>query len=677
MESGRHTEAYQLRRVSDFQKEGMLWVGTVRSPEPSGRIVSISIPRLNRDYRSITAEDIPGSRVLDFSGSAVPVLASGRVAYKGEPIALIAGPSRARVAEAVRLSKVIIEADRPELDFECFDSQREMARSRLELGDAEGALSSASRVLSAEYGSWAQDHYYPEPQGAAAAFDYDKLVVYASTQWPFHVRDAVKATLGVKAEEVVVRPTLLGPHLDGKLWYPSLLASHAALAARLCKKPALLLLSREEDFLYTTKRAPMLCSLKAALDDEGRLSALDARIAVNAGAYGPFAQPLIERSAETLAGLYACPNVRVRAWAAASDLPPMGAFAGLGSMNMAFARERMADDLAALAGMDPAEWRELNSRSGARKKSSAWSELEPVLLSMSDYRRKRSAYELMRRRREDAGRPSGFGIGLAFAAQPLAAPIPGASARVEVELSKNLTLTIRTSALPGTSGTALVWKAEAASIIGIEERDVFIEPVSTDRVPDSGPALSSRGVAILSHLIIEACQAIRQRRFREALPIQVSKAHRPRASRSEIQEASSWAGAVVELRLDPLDQRPVVRGLWLAVKAGRVLSPARASASLARDAAQAIGLCLAERLSLDKSPDLDAFLGYQLHRLKDKPPIHVRLLDGPQDALPAGIGELAYLTVPAAWANAMTQASDGPWNVFPGGSVPLSQGKAE
>ena len=75
-----------------------VYVGTVRSPASRGTIRSISVPHLPRGYRSVTADDIPGSARIDNIGASVPVLASGRVAYRGEPVALIVGPDRLRVS---------------------------------------------------------------------------------------------------------------------------------------------------------------------------------------------------------------------------------------------------------------------------------------------------------------------------------------------------------------------------------------------------------------------------------------------------------------------------------------------------------------------------------------------------------------------------------------------------
>ncbi|GAB1457400.1 hypothetical protein MASR2M48_27080 [Spirochaetota bacterium] len=349
-----------ISRLSDFPRTDTVYVGTVRSPVSSGTVVSINMPHLPRDYRSITADDIPGYRFVDVLGARVPVLASGRVSYRGEPVALIVGPDRRKVAEAIALTKVRVNEEKADFSFEACEASRIVHTERLESGDTVSALASASHVIQGEYRVGPQDHYYSEPQGSAAAFDYDKLIVFSSTQWPFHVRDSVAKILDVKKDEIIVKPTLLGSHLDGKLWYPSLLACHASLASILCKKPALLLLARPEDFLYTTKRAPIIASYTAGLDDDGRLVAVEARIMINTGAYTPFSEEITRRSVSTALGAYSCPNIRIVARSVRTNLPPMGAFVGLGTGPMNFAIERLAEDCAAIAEQDPSEWRAAN-----------------------------------------------------------------------------------------------------------------------------------------------------------------------------------------------------------------------------------------------------------------------------------------------------------------------------
>lgn len=660
------SKKYYLRRVSDFHEDGMNWVGILRSPVSKGKLLSVAFPKTGKNYICLESRDIPGEKKLVFSKSTVPVLANGKVLYKGEAIGLVCGPDKNKVRDIIKETKVDIEEEEAYFDFECFDSRRLHLESSLLKGVPDEGFIHAENTVSGKYRSFPQDHYYPEPQGAAARYDYDKLTVYTSTQWPFHVRDSVQKVLGVKKDDVIVRPTLLGPHLDGKLWYPSLLGSHAALAAWASARPCLLLLGREEDFLFTTKRTPVSCGVKAAMDTDGKLLAIDARIAINTGAYSPLAESIVRETAESLVNLYECPAIRVKSWAIRTDLPSMGSFAGLGGMNTSFARERLADDCALASGIDPAEWRSINIIPTGKRKLSIWEEIKPVLFEMSDYKRKHSAYELMRKKSESGG--SGFGIGLAVSSQQASSISPSQPARVELELSKDLKLAIRTSVFPATIATMEIWKSEASAITGIDIADIHIDAVSTDSVPDSGPAFSSRGVSVMSQLIMDACQAISKKRFREALPIKVSKVSREKAQ--EASDISSWAAAVVELKLDPLDRRPIVKAVWLAARTGKILSVDKAVNSLRRDTSLALGLCMSEFLDYVHGVDHEMFMAYHLQRLKDKPEIFVEISEIPEFRQPLGIGELAFFTVPAAFGNAMTQALDAPWNNLPGTQFP-------
>lgn len=689
MKTGRETGLPPIHRLSDFPTTDAVYVGTVRSRSSHGLISSISLPHLPRGYLSITADDIPGSRMLNLGNTSLPILASGHVTYRGEPVALIVGPDKDRITEAIELARVRVEKEEPDYTFESFDSGRLVAEKTYERGDIATAFATAAKVVEGDYRFGPQDHYYPEPQGSAAAFDYDKLVVFSSTQWPFHVRNAVAEALRVKREEVVVRSTLLGPHMDGKLWYPSLIACHAALAAVLCAKPAILLLSRSEDFLYSTKRAPTLVSCRAALDTDGRLTAIDSSVVINTGAYAPFAAELTQRTAISSTGAYACPNVRVVSRSVKTNLPPMGAFTGLGTTPAIFAIERLAEDCAVAFDMDPADWRALNCAAknepafgGAWKKSVPYQAIVEHLLAMSDYPRKRSSFELIRKRSADPSASPGYGIGLAFGRQLPAGGFGrlGTEApAVEITMSKDSRLVIKTGTLPVSAGAIDMWKRSAAAILGLRPAAVSIEALETDKVPDTGPATLSRTVSVVTRLVESACEGLRTKRFREALPITVRKSQRAGGRDGQQEstlEPAAWAGVVVELSLSAMDNAPSIRGVWIVAKAGRLLSPSEAVRTLEHDATVAIGMCMGEHLDLSEGPaSEDDLRRYHLPRLEDSPPVHVKFLEDDSEAL--GIGELAYSLVPPAFANALGQALDAHQDSLPLGSKADTLGEIE
>ena len=483
-----------------------------------------------------------------------------------------------------------------------------------------------------------------------------------------------------------MRPTRLGVHLDGKLWYPSLLACHAAIASIACGRPAKILLTRMEDFRYTPKRARSSVSVRAAIGKSSELSAIDMRIAVNVGAYGPLAEEILSQAVLACTGAYTCPNLRVEGYAVVTNTPPLGAFGGLGASHSLFAIEAHANRMAAAAGEDPADWKSRNVlRKGSRlltgeplKEEVPYGAILDRLAAASDYRRKYAGYELVRKRR--SGRSDGplRGIGLAFAYQgagPFLSGDASNSYTVEASLDKDLGLRILTSAAGGAGGVMSIWRRSAADILGIGIESVAIVLPDTDQVPDSGPSTLSRNVTVVNKLIERACVAIQKRRFRDPLPLTARSVYRvPRPIkwvdgqvRGSPFDTASWAGTVLELELDPWTLDPVTLGIWLCVDGGRVVSPDRAAATLRSSVADALGTCLAERFEPSGRPDeaQSAYFRYSLLSLKELPPIHIEFLEPAKRAAVKGIGELPFNTVPAAFISALSQAADAAFSSLP------------
>lgn len=657
----------------------MIHVATVRSPVSRGRLADVEVPHLPHGYRAIYSSDIPGSNNLPYPASGVPLLAAERLSYVGEPVVLLAGPSEAvlgQIRDSVKLS--VIEED-PFLDYEKFSSDQVLYKRSLTLGDPEMAFSVADRVVEGEYRTGSREHWYPEPQGAYAFFDYDKLVVRCATQWPFHVRDCVCSALGVKSDEIVVRPTPLGVHMDGRLWYPSVLAAHAALAAFLCHKPARILLSREEDFRYTPKKARTFFSLRAALDPSGGVSALDAQVVVNVGAYGPLVSEILDQTCLHAAGSLAVPNLKIEGYAVRTDTLPLGAFAGLGAAPAFFAAESLANLVARSRGEDPLDWHVRNALSKgsllvtgeALKEQPSFDRIAARLKTVSDFARKYGSYELIRKRKSsEESEEAPRGIGIAFAYQGNGALFSSLSSKtftVEATLHKDLALEISTSAIPGDEGARGIWKSTAARVLGITDDKVLFADNSTDKVPDSGPSVLSRNIAVINRLIERCCVSIRSRRFRSPLPLSSKAVHRPRNPltwedgkvRGYPFESISYGGAVVELEINPWNMEPRILGIWLCMDVGRVASERYARKALTISTMTALGECLCESLDLaDGDIDRGKYREYALLSLSKAPPIEIDFLPCEEDTAVRGIGELPFSCIPAAFTGALAQASD-------------------
>jgi CO/xanthine dehydrogenase Mo-binding subunit len=555
----------------------MVNVITLRSPVARGSVHSVSLPSLPSGYRAIFPHDIPGKNRLASFHPDIPILAWDELSYRGQPVALIAGPDPIVLESLAANTKIDCAEEEGYLDWESFSSKQVVAKRVVTIGDPDLAFSIAPDVQDATYYTGAVYHYYSEPQGAVAAYDYDKIAIWCATQWPYHVRDSVALALGCRAEEVSVRPSRLGVHLDGKLWYPSLLACHAAVAAVACGRPAKILLTREEDFLYAPKRAQSSISIRSALGPDKELSAMDIRIAIDVGAHPALAEDILNNAILSSTGAYRCPNLRVEGYAVSTNVPPLGPFGGFGSAHTLYAIETHTNNLASLVQEDPADWKSRNIlRKGSSlitgekfKDSIPYPLILERLSASSDYRRKHASYELIRKRRSKKTEGPLRGIGLAFACQGTGSFVSEENANsysVEVELDKDLKVVIKTSAAAGSGGVLDIWRRTAADSLNIPLANVRVAPADTDESPNSGPATLSSGITIVNRLVEKACLTIQKRRFRDPLPLSAHSSYRiPKSIHweegsvaSSSFDSAAWAGAVVELELDPwtLESRP-------------------------------------------------------------------------------------------------------------------------
>jgi CO/xanthine dehydrogenase Mo-binding subunit len=268
------------------------------------------------------------------------------------------------------------------------------------------------------------------------------------------------------------------------------------------------------------------------------------------------------------------------------------------------------------------------------------------------------------------------GIGIAAAYQGssfLHNPSGGKGYGVELTLEKNGSLEIRTGMVSSGEEHIHPWRTIAGEILGVEGEAVRVISDSTDGVPDSGPASLSRNITVITTLVERACTAIRKQRFRDPLPITVRRFYHPAKGldwegKSYDQNALGslgWGAAVVEVEIDPVEYTPLVRGIWLGIDGGAILSEDRARKSLTFGAIQAMSWASQERIAYTEGVIPDAQIrDYPILTPQDIPPIHIDFLWSDSNS-PKGIGELPFNCIPAAYAQAVSQAMDHPFVRLP------------
>ncbi len=231
-----------------------------------------------------------------------------------------------------------------------------------ETGNVKSAMAGAARVVEAEYRSPYLNHATMEPQTCTAWFKPDGfLEVWTSTQNGEASLAAAAATAGLPPERVEVHKMMLGGGFGRRGGPQDFVRQGVAIAKVMPGVPVKMMWSREEDMQHGFYRPASIVQMKAGLDAQGRLIALHTKIACPSIVRTLAPQATIPGGIDNSAVRafsdmpYAVPHQQVD-YAMRNGHVPVGYWRAPGQQNE-FYRESFIDELAALAGKDPVEYR--------------------------------------------------------------------------------------------------------------------------------------------------------------------------------------------------------------------------------------------------------------------------------------------------------------------------------
>ena len=225
------------------------------------------------------------------------------------------------------------------------------------LGNVDAEFAKGGRVLDASYYTPLAAHASMEPPAAVADVRDGKATVWAPTQNPQAVQDAVSAALGIDKQNVICHVTLLGGGF-GRKSKPDYAAEAAVLSQRL-GKPVKVIWTREDDIRFDYYHTTAAVYHKAAVDGRGRPTAWLQR-----SAFPPIASTFAPGAREPLSfeldlGLvdlpFDVPNIRAENGPADAHVR-IGWFRAVSNNFHAFAAHSFADEMAKAAGRDSLEY---------------------------------------------------------------------------------------------------------------------------------------------------------------------------------------------------------------------------------------------------------------------------------------------------------------------------------
>jgi CO/xanthine dehydrogenase Mo-binding subunit/aerobic-type carbon monoxide dehydrogenase small subunit (CoxS/CutS family) len=525
--------------ADDYSFPGMLYGATLRAAYPHARLLSIETDRakaLPGVHAVLTSRDVPGQNRHGLVFPDWPVLCDDKVRYLGDAVAVVAADTReiARAAldlivvtyeplpvigsaeEALRPGAALVHQGRPGGNL--------LEHIKVRHGDVEEGFAEADVVVEREYRTPAYDHMFMEPEcsiGVPAGFDADhrKLTVYVGSQIPYADRSQIAAALGVPPEAVRVRGTLIGGGFGGKEDIMGQI--HAALLAQATGCPVKILYDRAESMLAHPKRHATVIRIKTGARKDGTLTAVQAELIGDAGAYASLSTKVLTRATTHATGPYQVPHAKIDCFAMYTNNPPAGAFRGFGVTQSAFAVESNMDILAHELGMDPFELRRRNALRAGATTATGQSLRESVgLLDCLNWVERR-VQELSHSPAPDpevAGQPGvriAWGVAAAYKNTGLGGGADDA-AGAEVELYPDGTAQVRAGSADLGQGLTTVVAQCVAEELGLPYERVRVLLSDTDLTPDGGPTTASRQSYITGNAARQAAAGLRERIARVA-----------------------------------------------------------------------------------------------------------------------------------------------------------------
>jgi carbon-monoxide dehydrogenase large subunit len=302
-----------------------------------------------------------------------PLLATDRVRFVGEPVALVIAESRAagqEAAEAIMVDyaglpvvtepRAAMEDGAPAVWDDVPDNIGFLWK-RGDVDATDAALAAAAHLTTLDFTVSRVTANSMEPRGAWATIAADgRMEVHASHQSPFALRNGMASgNFQVKPTDIHVIPGDVGGSFgmkSGVHLEPVLVA----WAARRLNRPVRWISDRTEGFLTDEQAREMRVTASLGLDAEGKFTALKLRWDVNLGAYVSGRSGWGVGNIGGIAGVYDIPVITAQVCGVLTHTVPTAAYRGAGRPEATYAIERLIDVAARELAVSPYELRRRN-----------------------------------------------------------------------------------------------------------------------------------------------------------------------------------------------------------------------------------------------------------------------------------------------------------------------------
>ena len=710
----------------DIELPNMLHGMILRSQYPCARIKSIDCSEalaLDGVECILTAKDVDVNRI-GFKRDH-PVLKGETVNCQRDEIAAVAATSRETARKALNLIKVDYEV--MEGIFDPFEAMKEDARQinhhgkgaemfgnknvaesfNYTHGELEEQKKQSKVIVSRRYQLPRVTHCCLATSNITA--DYSaldgRLTLYASTQVPFLYQRDIAHALNMDPSMIRIIQPIIGGGFGSKLdMYP--FEPICALLSIKTGKPVQLLYDREEEFIASPTRQPMIIDLTTGADADGKFTFREVRITMDNGAYTSWGATTPFVMMQTYSSLYQVPACLFQAKAIYTNNPFAGSFRGYGNPQATFSVERNIDLMAEELGIGKDEIRLINANypgevtgQGLHFKTCGAKPALMKVLETSHYSRKNKEKQSGRYRR-------GAGIASMLHVGGGAKIYRSDGCGTRLKLDHYGYLTIITGSSEIGQGSETVLAMIASEELGVPMQKIKVINTDTDVKPWDVGVHASRTSFVAGNSLLGAIRLLKEKLNDKAArlldcesddfiyengfikadqkEIKIDKVARemhfgspnelcvvdyfyePESSfqdknfMGDVSGNYAFASQVAEVEVDTYTGNVKVLDVYVSQDVGRVLNPVGLQGQIEGGLAIGIGYALTEEMIYEEGLlQNPSFHEYKLLTAVDMPDIHFYPIETLDEAGPygsKGAGEAPLIPSAAAIANAVSDA---------------------
>ncbi len=523
--------------VADLDLDDALVAHYVTSIEAHARLVSVDVAEATTApgvVAVVTGADLGDSGALaPAGGTPRNLLATDKVRFVGEPIAVVVATSAPAAADAAELVVVDYEPLEPVIDPRRAADTESLLFDELGTNvvlEAEGPGEDAPEPI--DFSAFAvvvtetfvNQRLAPCPMetrvGASRWTDDGRLVHLASCQGVHPLRAALAGHYGLEVDQVQVITADVGGSFGAKarLYPEDLLLPHLA---RLTGRTVRWVPTRSADMVGLGHSRAQHQQVTIGGDADGTIRALSVDLLADVGAYNLTGGGLVRNTGMILPGPYIIDQLRWTITAVVTNTTPIVAYRGAGRPEAGALLDRAVDLFAAEAGLDPTEVRRRNLRPA---ETLPWTNPNGLAHDTGDYpaaleRVLAAVDEPAVRAAQDQARSAGsgplVGLGLSvFIDRTAGIPNPEYGA---LQLRADGSFRVLTGSSPYGQGHHTTWAMLVAERTGVPVDRIEVVHGDSDVVPRGGITGGSRSAQRAGSAVVEATdQLVEQARARAA-----------------------------------------------------------------------------------------------------------------------------------------------------------------